>query len=78
MPKVILEFQLPEETDEYELAMQGHAAAAFIDDWENVLRNMYKYETHPTQNRGLTASEHKIVVEIREAFYNLKRDSGLI
>lgn len=76
--KVTLEFQLPEETSEYELAMQGHATAAFIDDWENILRNMYKYETHPSENRMLTEQEHKIVVEIREAFYNLKRDSGLV
>jgi len=42
--KAILEFTLPEETEEYELAMNGAKAAQKLDDvWNHVFRPHYKH-----------------------------------
>jgi hypothetical protein len=44
MPKAYLKFELPQETDEFELAQNGGKYKAALDDFDNWLRAMDKYE----------------------------------
>ena len=42
--KVILEFNLPEETDEHELALNGWKYCRILRDLDNELRNRLKWD----------------------------------
>lgn len=44
--KVILEFTLPEEKEEFQLAVNGSEIQSRIDDVKHYLRNEYKYTEH--------------------------------
>jgi hypothetical protein len=77
MPKILIEFNLPEEKEEYEVyskAMDMHSAL-----WEysqDVLRKLDKYGYHPS-GRELTEEEAKIVGLIREEFYRILGEYGV-
>ena len=43
MPKVKLEFNLPDEASEHKAAMNGAKYASIIYDWTNYLREKVKY-----------------------------------
>lgn len=74
MPKVILEYNLPEELEEYELAMNGKAFERFTTEFELLLRKMYKYDEHPSEQRSLTAEECKLVETIKELYFETKSE----
>jgi hypothetical protein len=44
MPKAVLEFNLPEEKEEFELAQRGISYKIVLDDLDNWLRAKVKYE----------------------------------
>jgi hypothetical protein len=46
--KVILEFDLPEETDEHELAINGHKYQRILYEIDNKLRARIKWDTDKT------------------------------
>jgi hypothetical protein len=70
MPKIILEFNLPEEQDEYELA---HNAAKFYDclyNFSQELRTWYKHG-HDFKDAD------DAVEKIREKFYEELNDNNV-
>jgi hypothetical protein len=42
--KVTLEFTLPEEKEDYELAINGHVYKRAIDEFDEKLRQLWKYQ----------------------------------
>ncbi len=48
MPKVTIEFNLPEEREEFELANKAGAYMAAIADIQEMLRKIRKYDSAPT------------------------------
>lgn len=56
MPKAVLEFQLPEEREEFELAMNGAALAAFHDDVGN-------HVFRPARKHGYSDQEIQRLIE---------------
>lgn len=44
MPKVILEYNLPEESEEYELAMNGSKYHSILWELQNYARTLRKYD----------------------------------
>ena len=46
--KAVLEFDLPEEQEEYKLHMEGPKYSLVLYDLDNFLRNKYKYEDQET------------------------------
>lgn len=68
MPKVTIEFQLPEEQHEYEVASQSDKMQSFIWDFSQHLRSWYKYG-HQFKDAD------DAVDKIREEFYRLLNDN---
>lgn len=66
MPKVTLEYNLPEENDEYALAMNGQRLHSAATDFENKIRTMIKYESEK-----YTAKQLDLLNELRTEFYEL-------
>ena len=61
--KAILEFNLPEESEEFELARNGAKLSCAISDFQNWLRNQIKH--------GYYAEEQMAVFErVREKFFD--------
>ena len=48
MPKVTLVFSLPEEREEYEMAINGAKYASVISKYADFLRQQYKYQGKET------------------------------
>jgi len=70
MPKATLEFSLPEEQSEFEIAV---AAVQFACAWEdifNYLRNKLKYEK-------LSEQEIEIYEKIRDQLVNISHERSL-
>lgn len=65
MPKATLEFNLPEEREEYELTVKAGALCSFIFEFSQYLRSQYKY------NDTLTEEQHELLEKIREEFYRI-------
>jgi hypothetical protein len=55
--KVVLEYQLPEETEEYELAMDGNKRSCALSQIDNALRAVVKYENFSMFTSEFTAEE---------------------
>ena len=51
MPKAILQFNLPEERHEFEVASNGQNYLSALHDLDNYLRSKLKYEELPDQVR---------------------------
>ena len=64
--KAILEYLLPEEQEEFELAMHGGLLAAGLDDFSQYLRQITKYEGDDVTKEQL--AERQV---IREKFYEI-------
>ncbi len=62
--KAILEFNLPEDQHEYEVAIQASRVQSFLWDFSQQLRSWYKYH-HDFKNAD------DALEKIREEFYNL-------
>lgn len=59
MSKAILEFNLPEESEEHSNALNGSSYRYNIKDFDNWLRNKLKYE-------NLSEQESKLFQEVRD------------
>jgi hypothetical protein len=64
MPKVIFEFNLPEEQREYEVASQANKMQSFLWEYSQQLRTWYKYGHH-------FKDADDALNKIREEFYKL-------
>jgi hypothetical protein len=64
MPKVVLEFNLPEDIEEYKLHMDGPALNAAVCDFADELRRMYKYDSDK-----YTKEELDLIEKIRESLH---------
>jgi hypothetical protein len=53
MAKCILEFDLPEEKQELDIAMNAGRVQSELHDWANYLRGIIKYGVVPTEFMGL-------------------------
>lgn len=62
--KAILEYSLPEETEEYTYAMNGMRYSIVLEDLDNWLRAKYKYEDQTTIS----------IEEVRSKIHELKED----
>lgn len=62
-----LNFQLPEETDEHFQAVNGAKAFCCLDDLDNHLRGILKYQERPVE-------EAKIYQEIRDKLRELRSE----
>ncbi len=63
--RAILEYNLPEETDAFDLAYNGARVAIVIEDLDNYLRSKLKYET-------LTDEQEACYQAIRDKLNELK------
>jgi len=68
--KAILEFNLPEEKEEFNAASKGMDWALVAWDTDQLLRNKLKYEEHVHDTR-------KTLEEIRELLNGMLVDKGL-
>ena len=68
--KAKLEFDLPEEQDDFEVASNGWKYRSVLFDLDNFLRNKLKYEK-------LTEEQDKAYSEVRELLWNTLRDDNL-
>lgn len=66
--KATLEFNLPEETEDHNTALNGWRYKAAIDDIFQALRSMSKYDD------SLSESDHVILEKIREKFTEITMD----
>ena len=63
--KTTLELTLPEEGYEFESAVNGQTYRSKLDEIEEMLRHLYKYEEHDE-------SAGKMLDRIRDRFYEIK------
>lgn len=70
MPKVIFEFDLPEDQREYEIASQANQMQRFLWDYSQQLRSWHKYG-HTFKDADDTLDK------IREEFYRLLNEYRL-
>jgi hypothetical protein len=69
--RAILEFNLPEDDNEWEMASHSSDAYAVIWDFDNRLREIVKYEDH-------SADVSKMVQKLREELNELCVDRGVV
>jgi len=67
MPKAILEFDLPEETEDFQYAVKGSHFACVIDELDNFLRAKLKYEE-------LTDEQDACYQAVRDKLWELKNE----
>ena len=70
MPKAILEFNLPEEQDEFELAQNGVKYSIVLEDLSMWLRNEMKYKDHPE-------AHYNILDEVRRKLHEIMEENGI-
>ncbi len=61
--KAVLEFQLPEEREDFEQAQRGSAYAAFLEDLDNDLRRVTKYDSSLIAEGEAASDEEKALAE---------------
>lgn len=69
MPKLILEYQMPEDKDDYEMALNASKYAAIISEFKNELRQKVKYESD-----SLSDAELKVYEDIRTRLHEIIND----
>lgn len=70
--KATLEFNLPDDQHEFDLAVNGIKWMSFALQFEQYLRGEWKY------NEGAyTEEQYKVLEQIRERFYEIIREEGL-
>lgn len=67
MPKVILEFNTPEENSELHDAQNGQKYVVALNEFANFLRAKLKYEE-------LDEATYKVYEEVREKFYEIRNE----
>jgi len=72
MPQLTLQFDLPEEQEESNIAIHAGKTFSFIEDFENWLRRKYKHEDF--DNTKLAEFEYE---EILEKWYEMKNDNDV-
>lgn len=68
MPKIILEFQLPEEQGEFEYANNGARASSVIEDLDSYLRSKLKHT-------DLNETEERVYTEVRRKLWELRNEN---
>lgn len=68
--KATLEFNLPEDQHEFDLAIQGSKMYSALWDISQELRRLWKYEE-------LSEEEWKMVERIRDKFYEILGDNQI-
>ncbi len=69
--RAILEFNLPEDREEYELAVKAGSAAARLDDWERQLRGWCKYAL---PEEAAKMGPEDLIHWVREQYYLTMRE----
>ena len=72
--KLHLEFNLPEEQDEADLALKGPRLEGFIRELENYFRSVRKYGTERYPDGSVS---QEIIEGFEEFYYELKRQNDL-
>lgn len=70
--KATLEFSLPDEKHEFELATNAVKWMSFAHEFEQYLRTEYKYNEDKYND-----DQYKTLSEIRDKFYELLNEEGL-
>ena len=68
--KAVLEYDLPEEIDEFEIAVNSRKYYNIIFDYKMFLRGKLKYE-------DLSEQEYEIIEKIREKFFSIIEENGI-
>lgn len=68
--KAILEFNLPEEQEEHQIALDGISYRCALSELSNYLRSKIKYEEH-------TEEQYAVYEEIRSELYKILENDGL-
>lgn len=66
MSKLILKFDIPEETAEANLALKGGDYFVVLHDLDQKLRDITKYSNNPFAGRKATMQEIQLAEQIRE------------
>ncbi len=66
MPKVTLEFSLPEEREEFDFADKGWQAHNIVEEMDNYLRSKIKYN-------DLSDVEQAVFQQVRAKLWELRR-----
>jgi len=75
MPKLILEFNLPEEQYEADIANKAMDLRCLVNDLENILRSASKHET--IFGRKATKTEIKFSSELRDWLHRKLQDKNI-
>ena len=67
----MLNFDLPEDNFEFQCAINGIALRRSICDFQEYMRQMYKY------NERISDDEKKIIQHLREQFQEILEDNGV-
>ena len=70
--KAILEFKLPEETDEHTDAINGTKWRAVMQEFDNYLRGKIKYGSE-----GMSEEQLAVYEEVRRELHNYTSDMNL-
>lgn len=70
MPKGILEFNLPEERDDFETAQNGWKYKSVLHEFDQDLRRRIKYDTCPPE-------EKKLLEKLRAQLNEDLKDNGI-
>jgi hypothetical protein len=68
--KATIEFNLPEDKYEYDLANKSSSLLSCLMEFEQEIRKIYKYE-------DLKENQLEIVEKIREKFYEILQDNEI-
>lgn len=67
-----LKFNLPDERDEFEIAVKAQALHSALWDYKHYLRDELKY------NDKLTSKECLLLEKIQTKFYQILNDNGIL
>ncbi len=69
MPKIIMEFNLPEDEDDYKMAAHGADFYFAIGDFDDYLREQIKYNSEKYSGK-----QYKLLEDIRDKFNEIISD----
>ena len=69
--KATLNFDLPEDSFEFQCAINGIALRRSICDFQEYMRQLYKY------NQAISEEEKQLVQHLREHFQEMLEDNGV-
>jgi hypothetical protein len=73
MSKVILEFDLYEDQEDYKDALKGSSYKRFIEEFDNtIFRKALKYES--LFDKAPSEAEIELIEALREAYWNLYKE----